>query len=84
MLSNQGQRSNVPQGGYMKRFHDATNDVTDSDRVMVRYNKMKVYASRSNTEEETITGAVLYFFGSFAVAVVIMGMAALFSFIILL
>lgn len=66
----------------MKRFHDATGDVTESDRVRVRYNKMKAEANLDETGEESIGETIVYFLASFAVAVVIMAMAAVFSFIL--
>ncbi|GEM_PF-4521804 len=31
----------IPQGGYIKRFYDATNDDTELDRVNRKYNELK-------------------------------------------
>ena len=68
---------NVPQGGYIKRFHDATNDVTDKDIVQQRYNELRRPSVDYNIEPDVY--AVL---GGFSLWIAIMSLVVIGVFIL--
>lgn len=77
---------NVPQGGYINRYYDASHDITEKDIVQRRYNKFKAEANdRQNNQigDKDVKQIVFAFLSSFTIAVAIMALFCTLAYLIL-